>query len=138
MHALNGTNTGQVLGGTIEVSSDMHYYNHPANFTSALNFKGGAASAKTLYIMGTMKASTMNFESAGSTFNFSNGGTIVQGASSLNVVAGNLSLPSRSRTLNLSTALNLGGNVFTKNGGTLIINGTTVGTGALYNGTVNP
>lgn len=35
-------------------------------------------------------------------------------------------------------ALNLNGNTLTKNAGILTVNGTVAGTGALYNGTVNP
>ncbi len=64
------------------------------------------------------------------------GSSIALGASQgINVTAGSVNMAGYALT---AKSLSLNGNTLTKNAGTLTVNGTVVGTGSLYGGTVNP
>jgi hypothetical protein len=143
----------QTLAGNMNISGNL-----TLNDTCSSSINGG-----NLYVAGNATVDSFNGGNSGMIFNGTSQQTLTQSAG--NFPSGNITVNNASgiklatnvnfnggtQTTSVTTgpidlagfnfnlhALNLNGNVLTKNSGALVVNAVTAGTGALFGGTVNP
>jgi hypothetical protein len=129
----NDACTGALNGGTLLVKGNLTVTAWSAG-TTAITLNGTTQQSLNQAAGNTFPAGTFTLNNAA--------GLLLGTAVSLNgatqsttVTSGNISMAGNALTLH---ALALGGKTVTKSGGTLTVNGTVVGTGSLYGGTVSP
>lgn len=122
-------------GGSIEVKGNLSTTGYPFAGTTSLVLTGSGVQTMTGNTSGrTFPGSTITVNNASSVLTL--GSNNVLGASQgITVTAGSVNMAGYALT---TKSLSLNGNTLTKNSGTLTVNGTVVGTGSLYGGTVNP
>lgn len=119
-------------GGTIEVSKNISVSGVWSGGSTNIVLKG--TTAQTLTQTGTpnLPGSNLTVSSAASTLTL--GSAVTFTAVGVTVTAGAVNMAGKAFTI---PTLSLNGKTLTKGGGVLKVGGTTVGTGALYGGTIN-
>lgn len=132
-----GAYSGTLKNGNINVAGNFSSTNMGAAGTTTITMIGGAAAS--ISQGSSASAIPVGFsinKTAGTTVTLASALYLTQASQSLNVTSGNIDMAGFGLTITSNLSLN--GNTLTKNTGTLTVNGTVVGTGALYGGTINP
>lgn len=127
---VNASYGPSIDGGTFEVKGNLSNSNWYGG-TSEIILKG--TGVQTMTDGGSFPGTTLTVDSSSSVVTL--GAAFTESTKGINVIAGSVNMAGFALT---TKTLSLNSNTLTKNGGVLKVNGVTVGSGALYGGTVNP
>lgn len=125
-----------VTGGIISVQGNTNFITDYRNQNTQITFTGMLAQTITIGVTGHASAGNWIVNKAGGSLTLASAVLINSAAQNLTLTTGNVSMNGYALTVGNTLALN--SNTITKAAGVLTVNGTVVGTGAVYGGTVAP